>query len=282
MPTIPSRHSSLVGSTSSTPGKATRTLSVCDIHDLINWSQLRNDPMFVDIQEGHHVDFIFPVLSDLCTASMSPRGPSMGSEGHSHRSLRQRNSTTPLLVRSSSIKSGLEEILGKEKIPLFVPSQIIKPLAGTLMIPERHSSRHSPDAALTIGDATQDDQSDAQATHSREALSEASDWSTTVQFEAPKQEVFQSKPETSVAPDMSLTVRQESRLKSGKSGEIQRDARERVTPSASDGIKSHAGDLTTATHRYRRGSRMVQSCRAYYQRVKQHLWRSSAANVKNV
>lgn len=282
VPTIPSRGSSLVASTCSTPRKSPRMLSVCDVDDLINLSQLRSDPMFVDIQQGHQVDFIFPSSSDVHTPPISPPRPSIGSKAYSYRTLRQKESTTPLLVRSSSIKSGLEEIRGREKIPLFVPSQIIKPAEGRLMIPERQSSRLSPRAALHVGDGAQDAQSDGQENHSKEALSEASDWSTTVQFEAPKQEVFQSKSETSGAPDLSLTAKHESRLEGGKSWESRRDAHGKGRPSGPDEVGSSGEDLKGATHGDSPGLRVFQSCFVYYQRIKQHLWRSSITNIHNV
>ncbi len=182
VPNIPSRQSSLVGQTSSIPKCSPRTLSVCDVEDMINLSQLRNDPMFVDIQEGHDVDFIFPLSSSMNTPSISPRRSSTGSEAQSYRSLREKESRTPLLVRSSSMKNTYAQNDGNEKVPLFVPSQIIKPTAGRLMIPERQSSPYSPDATLRIGDAAQDSHSDRQENQSKEALSEASDWSTTIQI----------------------------------------------------------------------------------------------------
>lgn len=237
--------------------------------------------MFVDIQEGHQVNFIFPSAPvDVRTPSVSPPRKSVGSKAHSYRSLRQEE-TTPLLVRLSGVKSGLEETRDKEKIPLFVPSEIIKPNAGRLTIPERQSSRRSPDAALRIGDAAQDGQSSGQENCSREALSEASDWSTTVQFEATKQELFQPKSEVSLAPASALAVKQESRLEGKELQAQQLNAQERVTPSGPDEAESIAGGLSNASHRIHRGMRVFQNCSAYLQHVKKHFWRSPNANAND-
>ena len=205
VPTMPAPRSSQGCSTPSTPKRTLQTLSVCDIEDLDSLSQLRRDPMFVGIQPGHQVKFVFPPSSDGRTPSISPSRPSIGSRPPSHLSLRQQDSA-PLLVRSANIENSLEETRGKAKIPIFVPSQIVKPDPSRILIPERKSSRLFPNRALRVGDAAQDESSQEQGNHSKEALSEESDSSTTVQFEAPKQEVFQPKPEASVGPDLRLST----------------------------------------------------------------------------
>lgn len=268
VPTVPSRRSSLAGSTCLTPKRSPRTLSVCDVEDTINLSQLRNDPIFVDIQKGHDVDFIFPYSSSMNTPSLPPLRLSIGSNAHSYRSLQEKESRTPLLVRSSSINNEYAEVCGNEKIPLFVPSQIIKPAAGRLMIPERQSSLSTPNTRLKVGDATQSSHSDRQENHSKEALSEASDWSTTVQFEAPKQEIFQSNPEASILRDPILDIKQECGLEGSTSSASRKEVRGRVRPSGPDEVKDTAAGFTGTKDSTLRA---FQRCFAYYQRVKQRL-----------
>ena len=272
VPTIPSRQSSLAGPTCLTPKRSPRTLSVCDVEDMVNLSQLRNVPMFVDIQQGHDVDFIFPSSSSMGTPSISSRRPSIGSKAYSYRSLQEKESRTPLLVRSLSIKNGYAEVRGKEKIPLFVPSRIIKPAAGRLMIPERQSSRSSPNARLRAGDAAQDSHSDRQENHSKEALSEASDWSTTVQFEAPKQEMFQAKPE-SMLLDPCLDIKQEFGVEGSTSSANRKEVHDKARPLGPCEAKDTAAGFAGTKDSTQRGLRTFQRCFAYYQRVKQQLWK---------
>jgi hypothetical protein len=281
VPTVPSRGSSLKSSTWSTPRRGPRAVSLCDVDDLMNLSQLRTDPMFVDIQEGHQVDFVFPPSLDVNDNSVSPLKAASGSKSYSYRSLRQKDSLTPLLVRSSSIKSGLEEIRGKEKIPLFVPSHIIKPALDSDTIPERHSSWPSPDARLRVGDAAHDEKPNGPENHSKEALSDASDWSTTVQFESPKPEDFQAKSEASIAADPDLTVNQKPRKEERRSWEKQGDNGKQITLAGQDEIRSLGGRSNSAKYRAHRSSRVFEACYAYYQRVKQRLWSSSASNDDN-
>ena len=279
IPNIPSRQSSLVASTCSTTSRSARTLSICDVGDMIDLSQLRSDPMFVDIQEGHQVDFIFPSSADLHTSPKSPQRPSIGSKAYSYRSLRQKDSTTPLLVRSASIRSGLEGVRGKEKVPLFVPSQIIKPLGSRLVIPERQSSRLCPSAVLGDTDAGPNARSNGQENQSREALSESSDWSTTVQFEAHIHEVFQSKSEASGAADIT-SAKRESRLGGGKSWDARRNA-QGTSPDLEEAERN--GEIVKgAAVKDSPGLRVFRSCCGYYQRIKQQLWRSSVAKVHNI
>jgi hypothetical protein len=273
IPNIPSRQSSLVASTCSTTRRSARTLSICEVGDMLNLGQLRNDPMFVDIQEGHQVDFIFPSSSDVHTSPISPPRASIGSKAYSYRSLRQKDSTTPLLVRSASIKSGLEGVRGKEKVPLFVPSQIIKPLGSRLMIPERQSSRLCPSAALNVGDGAPNARSNGQENRSKEALSEASDWSTTVQFEARNQEVFHSKSEASGVADISPSKR-DLRLGGGTSWEVASPGPEEA---GSNGEVVKGTAIKDST-----GLRVFRNCCGYYQRIKEQLWRRSVAKVHNI
>ena len=281
VPAVPSRHSSLVGTTCSTPGRPRRTLSVCDAGSLIDRRQPRGDPMFVDIQEGHQVNFVFPPSSDERSPSPSPGRSSIGPKAHSYQSLRQKQ-LSPLLVRSSRFKSRYDEARGKEKIPLFVPSRIVKPATGRLLIPERQSSRLSPDAALRCRGEAQDEQFSRQENHSREAPSDASDWSTTVQFGAPKQEALDSRSEASTAPDEGSIIKQEYPLESGKPWENQSDAPGKVALSAPNEVKGPAEKPTGARHRSYRGLQVLQNCWTYLQRVKQQLWGDSDARVNKV
>jgi hypothetical protein len=284
MPTIPSRQSSLVDSTCSTKRRYPRTLSVCDVDDLASLSQLRRDPMFVDIQEGHQVNFVFPPSSDMHSPSVSPPRLSTGSKAHSYKSLRHRE-PNPLLLRSSSITGSLGGSRGEPKIPLFVPSQIIKPAAGKLLIPERQSSRLSPDAAFIVGDATQDEHPRGRENRSKETLSEESDWSTTVQFEAPKQEVFQPQSEISAVANVGLPVKQELQTEVSRSWETRRDAQGRATPPVpdrADRAESVERSLTGATQRHRRGLQIFEGWTACFQWVKHRVWRSSNDSANNI
>lgn len=277
VPTIPSRQSSLVGRTCSTVRRPPRALSVFDVGDLVSPSPLRIDPMFVDIQEGHQVHFVFPAALDDRNPSVSPQRPPTCLKAHSYQSLRNRESD-PSFLQSFGIKSVSDETRGRAKIPLFVPSRIIKPAAHMLLIPERQSSRLAPDAMLRYGDAAQDEPLSAQENCSREAPSDASDWSTTVQLGAPKQEVLCPRSEATVAakaPDESLTVREQSPSKGGKSWEHQRDGQGKTTQLWEDGLKEPAERPTGGPRRKHRGKQALQSCWAYFQRVKQHLSRES-------
>lgn len=282
VPTMPSYPSSLAASIPSTPRTSLRTLSVCDFDDLASLNQLRRDPMFVGIHGAQQVDFIFPASSDLQNSSVSPSRPSLlGSKAHSHHSSRQ-NDSTPLLVRSSHIQSGLEETRGTAKIPLFVPSQIIKPDAGRLLASERQTSRPSSNAALKVGDSVQNKPSQRQENHSKEALSEESDWSTTVQFEAPKPEVFQSKFEGSAAPDPRLSTMQEVQPAGRRSREAPRHFQVEFLPSGLDGAESLKSGHSAVSHANHRGKRPFQVCAVYFKRMKQRLWRSSWPTVNTV
>lgn len=227
--------------------------------------------MFVDIQEGHQVDFVFPTSSDGHTRSVSLPKSFIGPKAHSYRSLRQ-NDSTPLQVRSSSIRSGLEEARGTTKIPLFVPSHIIKPVTGMLPIPERQSSRLFPDAALRVGDAAQDEQIKGQENRSKETLSEASDWSTTVQFEAPKQEIFQSK----------SNMMQGSGLEVGKSQDAEEKFQRGLTPSGAFEVESLDGSLCGSLRTHHHGMRILQSCCAYFHRARQLRMPGSSDDVRNL
>lgn len=278
VPTIPSRRSSLAGSACVTPKRSPRTLSVCNAEDMLNLSQLQDVPMFVDIQKGHDVDFIFPSSSSMDTPSISSRRPSLGSKAYSYRALREKESRTPLLVRSSSIKNGYAEVGGQEKVPLFVPSRIIKPAAGRLMVPERQSSRSSPDARLRVENAAQDCHSDRQENHSKEALSEASDWSTTVQFEAPKQEMFRAKPE-GMSLDPCLDIKQEFGLEGSTSSANCKEIHDKVRSPGPYEAQDTAAGFAGTKESTQTGLRAFQRCFVYYQRVKQQLWKSPFANA---
>ncbi|KAF7513893.1 hypothetical protein GJ744_006507 [Endocarpon pusillum] len=281
VPIIPSRRSSLAGSTCLTPKRTPRTLSVCNVEDMINLSQLRDVPMFVDIQKGHDVDFIFPSSSSMDTPSISSRRPSVGSKAYSYRAPREKESRTPLLVRSSSIKNGYAEVRGKEKIPLFVPSRIIKPAAGRLTIPERQSSRSSPDTRLRVEDAAQDSHFDRQKNYSKEALSEASDWSTTVQFEAPKQEMFRANPE-SMLLDPCLEIKQGLGLEGSTSSANRKEIHNNGRPLGTYEAKDTAAGFTGMKESTQHGLGAFERCCVYYQRVKQQLCKGTFANASNI
>jgi hypothetical protein len=283
VPTVPSRRSSLVGSACSTPRQSPRIVGVCDVDDLSSLSQLRREPMFVDIQEGHEVNFVFPAkAADVQRPSSSPLRPSIGPKSKSYRSLRQPDSS-PLLVRSSGIKSGLEQTNGQKKIPLFVPSHIIKPAAGKFSIPGRQSSRPVQDGALSVGDAAHDNERyPKQENPSKETLSEESDWSTTVQFEAHKEEIFEAKSETSAVQVGSGPCKQTPQV--GEFGESEAGRNFEGTTldqGRSDARSPDTGYMEGSPGATRTG-RVVQRWDAYLHRVKRHIWKKSDHHGKDV
>lgn len=276
LPVLPLHRSSPVGSNPLSSGRIPQTLSVCDIDSLASLTRPRTDPMFIDIQDGHQVNFVFSPPSNTYTSSVSPPRQSIGSKRHSYASLRQKGST-PLLMRSSSYNNAGEGTLCDARIPLFVPSQIIQPTTGRPPIPERQSSRACPTAALALGDAAQDEQPGTQETHPKEGLSEASDWSTNVQFEAPKPEVFQSKSEASLTPDWSGTIQQASGAEGAKLTISRSGVPMEVTQFSSGDIESAERGLPGEPNEHGRSRRMLESCYSYFQRLKQHLWPNSNA-----
>lgn len=269
VPYIPSRQSSLVGWSRSAPKEPLRRISICDVEDMTSLNRLHRDPMFVGIQEGHQVDFVLPP-SNMHSSLSSPSRLSSDSRSSSYRSMRQKEAT-PLLVRSSSTASGLEQTHSKAKIALFVPSQIVKPASGRLPIPERLSSRAFPEAAVKSGDAHEGVPSKRQENHSKEALSEKSDWSTTVQFEASKEEVFRPKSRPSITPALNLNGNQEYQAKDGRCEKAKCKGGGRVRRSNPDQVDSLAGSQMEGEDRPTRGLRVMQTCNAYIERIKRHL-----------
>ena len=177
VPSIPSRTSSIECLTACKP--RSRPVSVCDVEHYSHLAQLREDPLFVDLQENCEVDFVLPTESDVFAASTTGRRP-LHSKARSYRSLRQVPNNTPLLVRSTSIKD-LPKPGESSKVPLYVPSQIIVP-------PARKSSRlasfpGSENTLRTVG-SLHETSPKSQRGHSREALTNSSAWSTKVQLGA--------------------------------------------------------------------------------------------------
>ena len=173
-------------------------MTVCDSDDIQSLNQLRKDPLFVDLQEGRDVDFVFPPSAEFSSSAMVPRSH-YGSKANLHHTL-HRNRSSPLLVRSSSIKQGLEQASYHQKIPLYVPSRIIKPASIPPPVPRRASSLSTSDPPVSIGDAGCGRHAGFQAYNSTEALSEASEWSTTVQFGALDRDLDDLEPEDLSTP----------------------------------------------------------------------------------
>ena len=177
--TIPSRNSSLATiESASAQQRAPRPVTVCDVEDVRTLSQLRKDPLFVDLQEGRPVDFILPPsIEDEATPLMSYSMRSTRS--FSHRTGRS-GQIAPLLVRSTSIRQDLDRMTCQQKIPMFVPSEIIKPGFNRPTFPSRVSSRSVTVTATQVQSA--DVIKEQLSNSSIEALTEASDWSTTAQL----------------------------------------------------------------------------------------------------
>lgn len=132
------RHSNTPSSTSLDPVAPSKTLrrptTMSDVDDLASLDQLRESPLFVDMQPGHQANFYFPITENSNATLIRPRS----FKSYSYRNVRRRQ-TTPLLVRSTSIKQGLERTNYQKKIPLFVPSAVLKPQVQSLF-PRRVSS----------------------------------------------------------------------------------------------------------------------------------------------
>ena len=168
--------------TDSLPGTP-RRVTVTNFNDLKTSKQPYQEPLCVDLQDSHHVNFILPAsatthqpaLENVLSRSLTHR------KSHTYASLRCKPSV-PALVRSKSAKD-LARLDGPNKIPLYVPSRIIKP-----------EDQMSPDSAVGISDSLQ-----VFRPLSEGNLSDSSDWSTMVQLGAQGYQIVQ--PECGTAGD---------------------------------------------------------------------------------
>ena len=179
-PSIPSRQSSLLDRANTLTQRAwPRPATLWDVGDGQVSRQLRQDRLFVDLQDGYEVNFLLSSSSDVAQAS-SAAHRRLGSGVNSYRCPR-RNDLTPLLVRSTSIQRGVEGPHHQGKVPLFVPSRIIEPAASAPRLTNQVVSCPSPGPTSSVIGVVDGQHENNPGNQSREALTDASDWSTTVQ-----------------------------------------------------------------------------------------------------
>ena len=85
---------------------------------------------------------------------------------------------TPLLIRPASIKQGFQRGDYQQKVPLYVPSQIIKPKGPILFLPHQVPSLAQADPASQTLDNTSDEIRGVSDEYSMNRLSKTSEWST--------------------------------------------------------------------------------------------------------
>ena len=144
------------------------------------------------------------ISASPCTSQFST--PAFGSKAHSYRALRPASSS-PLLPRAATFR-GMEPSLDQMKVPLFVPSRIVRP-----QIPTRKASRPTFDPALSVGDAAQDFEPPMlppiKVCHPIDAAgsSEASEWSIKAQPETQTYEVAQPGWDTTGGRDANIMAK---------------------------------------------------------------------------
>ena len=153
-----------------------RPVTLFDVDDVRGLNQLRQDPLFVDMPNGHQTNFIFPPSAEDSSGPVVPR-PYRSQKTRSYRNLRQ-TPNMPLLIRSTSIKQGLENANYRQKIPLYTPAHIIMPRGPPVFFPRRISSLAQADLALETSDGMNDEICVAADWASSNRLSKASMWST--------------------------------------------------------------------------------------------------------
>lgn len=153
-----------------------RPVTLYDVEDVGSLNQLRQDPLFVDMPHGHQTNFIFPPSGDESSARVLYR-PLRGSKARSNRNLRH-TQTTPLLIRPTSMKQGFQRGDYQQKVPLYVPSQIIKPKGPILFLPRQVSSLAQADPAVQTLDNMNDEIRAVSDESSMNRHSRASEWST--------------------------------------------------------------------------------------------------------
>jgi hypothetical protein len=146
------------------------------VEDVGSLNQLRQDPLFVDISHGHQTNFTSPPSGDGSSARALYR-PLRSSKVRSNRNL-QHTQTTPLLIRPASIKQGFQRGDYQQKVPLYVPSQIIKAKGPILFLPHQVPSLAQADPAAQTSDNTSDEIRAVSDEYSMNRLSKTSEWST--------------------------------------------------------------------------------------------------------
>ena len=173
----PSRRSSRFGADqkpSSVP--VARPVTLFDVDDVRSLNQLRQDPIFVDMPNGHQTNFIFPPSAEENSPPVIPHSL-RSSNIRFYRSLRQ-TPNMPLLIRSTSIKQGLERAHYQQKLPLYTPAQIITPRGPPPSFSRRVSSRAQAKTALQTWNGVNEGIPGASDHSSSNRHSRASQWST--------------------------------------------------------------------------------------------------------
>jgi hypothetical protein len=153
-----------------------RPVTPYDVEDVGSLNQLHQDPLFVDMPHGHQTNFIFPPSRDESGARVLYR-PLRSSKARSNRNLRH-TQTTPPLIRPTSIKQGFQHGDYQQKVPLYVPSQIIKPKGPSLFLPCQVSSLAQADPEVQTLDNMNDEIGAVSDESSMDRFSKASEWST--------------------------------------------------------------------------------------------------------
>jgi hypothetical protein len=153
-----------------------RPVTLHDVEDVRSLNQLRQDPLFVDMPNGHQSNFIFPPLAEESGARVVPHSLRT-SKSRSYRNLRE-TQTLPLLIQSTSMDQALEFITNQQKVPLYTPSEIIGPEGTPPLFPCQVSSLAPADSALVAWDGMNDDILAVPDQSSISSLSRASEWST--------------------------------------------------------------------------------------------------------
>jgi hypothetical protein len=158
------------------PAPAARSLALYDVEDVRSLNQLHQEPYFVDMPNGHQINFIFPPAAAKSTTQVVPHSLH-NLKTKSYHKIRQ-NQTLPLIIRSTSMKEPLERGNYGRKVPLYTPSQIIRRTGTPASFPGRTSSLPNGDAVLQAGDGTEDEIFETRDRSSTNSLSNSSTWST--------------------------------------------------------------------------------------------------------
>lgn len=155
---------------------AALSVALHDVEDVRSLNQLRQEPYFVDMPNGHQVNFIFPPIaaessSQVVSHSLRNLKPK------SYRKLLQ-TQTLPLVIRSTSMKEPLEHGNYQPKVPLYTPSQIIGRTGTLTSFPRRTSSLPNADAGLRAVDGMEEETFETEDRSSANSLSNSSGWST--------------------------------------------------------------------------------------------------------
>ena len=244
-----------------------RPVTLFDVDDVRDVNQLRQDPLFVDMPNGHQTNFIFPPSTEDPGGLVGPRSL-RGQKTRSYRNLRQ-TPNMPLLIRSTSIKKGLESANHRQKIPLYTPAQIITPRGAPISFSRRVSSLARADPALGTLDDMNDEISVAVDRSSSNRLSRASMWSTKedrAHCQGSKDPSIRSEDPSIKSGDLGPWWKRQRFLAVFKNVALSRPATETITGSQ---VLSQ-----TETETEDRREPFKRTCGFYARRMKQKLWGS--------